>query len=579
MHPYFKNMPGFGKALSDKKKEKAEPNRKSIEEVEAIVKAEVDRVMTAGIPAEVIHKRKQLTIWERIEYLVDEGSFRPLHTLYNPRQNEEGCTAVVDGLAKIGGKWCVVAGFDNKVMAGAWIAGQAENQLRITDLAKRLHVPLVWLVNCSGVKLPEQQEVYADRRGNGTTFFRHAELEKLGIPIIAGIYGTNPAGGGYQAISPTYLIAHKDANMAVGGGGIVGGMSPKGHFDLEGAEQLIEATRHFKQVPPGSTPIHHDATGFFKEVYDTEQEVLDAVKKRVAQMPSYDLDFFRVDEPKEPQFPQEDLYYLVSFNQKLSYDFDQCLARLVDGSEHMEFRPDYGPEIYTGLAKISGLPVGIIGNRQGFMPAGYPKYAGGEYPGIGGKLYREGLIKMNEFVTHCGRDRLPIIWFQDTSGIDVGDIAEQAELLGLGQSLIYSIEQTDVPQMLLVLRKGTAAAHYVMGGPTANNTNAFTLGCATTEIYVMHGETAAAASFSRRLVKEQDAGRPLEPVIEKMNELAQDYYDKSRPHYCAIRGFVDEVVNFDKVRQYMVAFTESAYQNPRSLCPHHHMMIPRLIKG
>ena len=186
---------------------------------------------------------------------------------------------------------------------------------------------------------------------------------------------------------------------------------------------------------------------------------------------------------------------------------------------------------------------------------------------------------MNDFVTQCGRDRLPIIWFQDTSGIDVGDIAEKAELLGLGQSLIYSIEQTDVPQMLVVLRKGTAAAHYIMGGPTANNHNAFTLGTPTTEIYVMHGETAAAASFSRRLVKEKDAGRDLQPVIDKMNDLAQDYHDKSRPAYCAIRGFVDEVVSFPDIRNYIVAFTEAAYQNPRSICPHHHMMIPRLIKG
>ena len=85
----------------------------------------------------------------------------------------------------------------------------------------------------------------------------------------------------------------------------------------------------------------------------------------------------------------------------------------------------------------------------------------------------------------------------------MGDIAEKAELLGLGQSLIYSIQQTDVPQMLVLLRKGTAAAHYVMGGPTANRHNAFTLGTPTTEIYVMHGETAAAATFSRRLVKEK----------------------------------------------------------------------------
>lgn len=81
------------------------------------------------------------------------------------------------------------------------------------------------------------------------------------------------------------------------------------------------------------------------------------------------------------------------------------------------------------------------------------------------------------------------------------DTAEKAELLGLGQSLIYSIEQTGLPMMLVVFRKGTAAAHYIMGGPTANNHNAFTLGTSTTEIHVMHGETAAVASFSRRLVR------------------------------------------------------------------------------
>ncbi len=579
MHPYFQNMPTFGKALTDKKKAKAEDNKASILEVEAKIAEELERVKNAGLPAEKIHSRGQFTIWDRIEKLVDPGTFRPLHILYNPKDNEEGTTGVVDGLAKIEGKWCVLAGFDNKVMAGAWIAGQAENQLRITDLAKRLHVPLVWLVNCSGVKLTEQEEVYADRRGNGTTFFRHAELETLGIPILAGIWGTNPAGGGYQGISPTYLIAHKDCNIAVGGGGIVGGMSPKGGFDVEGAEQLIEATRHFKEVPPGSTPIHFDKTGFFKEVHDTEEGVLGSIREHMKQMPAYDLDFFRVDEPKEPLFPADDLYYLVAFNQKMSYDFDQCLARLVDGSEHMEFKPGYGPEVYTGLVKMSGLVVGVIGNRQGFMPPGYPEYAGGEYMGIGGKLYRQGLIKMNEFVTLCGRDRVPIIWFQDTSGIDVGDIAEQAELLGLGQSLIYSIEQTGVPQMMVLLRKGTAAAHYVMGGPTANNHNAFTLGTGTSEIYVMHGETAAAASFSRRLVKEKDAGRDLQPVIDKMNDLAQMYYDKSRPWYCAFRGFVDEVVKYADLREYLTAFAEAAYQNPTSLCPHHHMMLPRIIKG
>jgi glutaconyl-CoA decarboxylase len=312
-------------------------------------------------------------------------------------------------------------------------------------------------------------------------------------------------------------------------------------------------------------------------VYDEEKGVLDGIKEYMRAIPAYDPMFFRVAQPAEPRLPADDLYHLLPFNQKETYSFDEILARLVDGSEHMEFRPGYGPEVYTGLVKVDGMLLGVIGNRQGLLPKGYPEYA--DYPGIGGKLYRQGLIKMNEFVTQCGRDRLPVVWFQDTTGIDVGDLAEKAELLGLGQSLIYSIQQTEVPMMLVVLRKGSAAAHYIMGGPTANRHNAFTLGTAATEIYVMHGETAAVATYARRAIKEKDAGKPLEPIAQKMNEMAKKYFDTSRPAYCARHGFVDEVVNLTALRGYLQAFAGAVYQNPQSICPRHLMMLPRLIKG
>ena len=124
-------------------------------------------------------------------------------------------------------------------MAGAWVPGQADNLLRAADTAKMLHLPLVYLLNCSGVEFPNQDKVYPNRRGGGTPFFRNAELNQLGVPVIVGIYGTNPAGGGYHSISPTILIAHKDANMAVGGAGILSGMNPKGYIDEEAAEQIV----------------------------------------------------------------------------------------------------------------------------------------------------------------------------------------------------------------------------------------------------------------------------------------------------------------------------------------------------
>jgi len=576
MRQYFEKMDSLGKPLSPKQMDSMKENIVQAEEIMKRIDVEKERIKNFGVPAEKIHERGEMTVWERIEYLVDSGTFCPLHTIFDPENEESGSTGVVDGLARINGKWCVLIGFNNKWMAGAWIAGQAENNLRVTDIAKILHVPLVWLVNCSGVKLPEQEKVYANRRGQGTCFFRHAELEQMGIPVVAGIYGTNPAGGGYQSISPTILLAHKNANMAVGGGGIVSGMSPKGFFDEEGAEEIINATRHFKSVPPGSVEVHYDVTGFFTAVFDEEKQVLDAIKDYMADLPAYNPRFFRVSEPFEPKFSPEEIASIIPMNKKRTYDFEQVLARLVDNSEHLEFRSGFGPEIYTGLVKINGFLMGAIGNRQGFL-LDYPEYTN-EYMGVGGKLYRQGLIKMSEFVTLCSRDKVPIIWFQDTTGIDVGDTAEKAELLGLGQSLIYSIENTNLPMMLVVLRKGTAAAHYVLGGPTANNNNAFTLGTPATEINVMHGETAAVASYARRLVKEKDAGKPLQPVIDKMNEMVKHYEKTSEPFYCAKKGFVDEVVRFNEIRKYLVAFTNCAYQNPQAICPKHHMILPRIIR-
>jgi glutaconyl-CoA decarboxylase len=570
-------MESLGKELKQGRIKRAAESSQQLRAIEADIDTQKDRAANVGFAAEKINERGWMTIYQRLEYLVDSGTWNPLHSIYNPLDNEEGTTNVVDGLGKIAGRWAVIIGFDNKVMAGAWLPGQSENILRVTDLAKRLNIPLVWLVNCSGAKLPDQEKFYANRRGAGTPFYRHAELEQSGVPVLAGIYGTNPAGGGYQGISPMILLAHKDANIAVGGVGIVSGMAPKGGFDVEMLDELIEKTRSFKAKPPGSVATHYDKTGFFSHVYEEETGVLDGIREYMENMPAYGARVFRVAEPAAPLFPAEDLYSLLPHNQKEVYSFDEVLARLVDGSEHMEFRADYGPEIYTGLCKLDGMLVGCIGNRQGFLGKGYPEYA--DYPGIGGKLYRQGLIKMNEFVTHCGRDRVPVIWFQDTSGIDVGDLAEEAELLGLGQSLIYSIQQTDVPMMLVVLRKGSAAAHYVMGGPTANRHNAFTLGTAATEIAVMHGETAAVATYARRAMKEKDAGHSLDDVAEKMNALAQKYRDTSQPDYSARYGFVDEVVKLTDVRNYLKAFAGAAYQNPKSLCPRHHMLLPRLIKG
>ena len=584
------SMPGYFQSMQVLKGSPFAPNAETVAELKGIeseLHEQVAKMLSAGVPDDKIHAKGQYTAMERILSLVDEGSFCPLNTLYNPADNKDEKigivgTSLVKGLGRINGKWAVIIASDNKKMAGAWVAGQADNLLRGSDTAKMLGIPLVYILNCSGVKLDEQEKVYPNRRGGGTPFYRNSELNQMGVPVIVGIYGTNPAGGGYHSISPTILLAHKDANMAVGGAGIVGGMDSKPYVDDEGAQGMFDATRKMKNDPPGSVSIHYNETGFFREVYAEELGVLDAIKKYMDYLPSYNLEFFRVDTPKAPALQGEDLYNIVPRNTRKSYDMYNVLKALVDGGEFMEYKANYGPEMITGLAKIDGLLVGVVANRQGVLALqgfpNYPEYRGAGAIGMGGKLYRQGLIKMNEFVTLCNRDRIPMLWIQDTTGIDVDNEAEKAELLGLGQSLIYSIQSTSLPMLEITLRKGTAAAHYVLGGPQGNDNNVFSLGTAATEINVMYGKTAAGAMYSRRLVKEQDEGKDLQGTIDKMNKLIQHYIDTSVPAYCAKSGMVDEVVDMPKLRNYIVAFANAPYQNPKSICPFHQMLLPRVIR-
>ena len=576
MPKYFQEMPTIGKPLVAPKQENAD----ALKEIEKDIHAKIEEILAKGITTEEkLNERGQLSAMQRINALVDAGTWCPLNSLFNPEDNKMGSANIINGLGRVNGKWVYIVASDNKKMAGTWEPGQAENLIRCSDAAKMMNIPLVYLLNCAGVDFPYQDKVYPNRRGGGTPFFRNAELNQLGIPVIVGIYGTNPAGGGDHSISPTILIAHSQANMAVGGAGILSGMNPKGYIDQEAADQIVAAQieNSKNKVPaPGSVPVHYDETGFFREVYADDYGVIDGIKKYISYLPAYNLEFFRVDEQKAPLYPAEDLYSIIPLNGKQPYDVYEVIARLFDGSQLYEYKKGYGPEMVTGLAKVNGLLVGVIANVQGIL-FNYPEYKNSPAT-TGGKLYRQGLVKMNEFVTLCGRDRIPLIWLQDTTGIDVGDDAEKAELLGLGQSLIYSIESNGLPSLQVTLRKASAAAHYVLGGPQGNNTNAYSIGTAACEYYVMPGETAANAMYSRKLVKASKDGADMTPIIDQMNKMIQLYTDKSRPAYCAKMGMVDEVVDMTELRPYIQAFTEAVYQNPKSICPMHQMVTPRACR-
>lgn len=572
MGRYFQNMEQIGGAFVGADKENADQLRQTEEEIREKIQAG----LAYGKADEDLNRKGEFSVMQRIEALVDEGSWCPLDSLFNPGDNKWGTTSVVNGLAKVAGKWVVILASDSKKLAGAMVPGQPENVQRALNTAKLLHIPVVHLLNCSGVKLDVQEQIYANRNGLGSAFYKNASLQQSGVPVIVAVYGTNPAGGGYQSMGATALIAHKKANVSVGGASIMGGMNAKDHMDDEAVQGIVASSKKPAGEVPGTVSMHHDVTGFMREVCEDETAVVETVRKYVACLPAYDRDFFRVDRPQAPALDAGDLYSLLPVNQKRSYAVEEILGRLVDGSQFMEFKGDYGPEIIAGLAKVSGYLVGIVANRQGVFE-NYPEYKT-DSVGVGGRVYRQGMLKMNEFATLCARDRIPLIWFQDNTGVDVGNDAERAELLGLGQALAYSIQNSGMPSMEVTLRKSTSAVHYVMGGPQGGDNNTFSIGTAASEIYVMNGATAATAMYSRKLVREYNAGEDVSDTVAKMNAMMQDYHDKSRPAYIAKLGLLDEIVPLSALRKYLVAFTEAAYQNPKSICPFQLMLTPRVTR-
>ena len=152
MPSYFQTMPVIGKEVAHF----SEENAAQIQEVEQEIHEIREAALEAGKSTEALNESGQWTAMQRIEELVDEGTWCPLNSLYNPQDNDNGSVGIVKGLGRINGKWAVIIASDNKKLAGAWVPGQADALLRGSDTAKRLRIPLVYVLNCSGVKLDER---------------------------------------------------------------------------------------------------------------------------------------------------------------------------------------------------------------------------------------------------------------------------------------------------------------------------------------------------------------------------------------------------------------------------------------
>ena len=506
-------------------------------------------VVREGWGSDRVHRKGKLTTWERVDALVDEGSrVLPVGTLVNWDRSFEGSkrqapgAGVVTAFGRIHGRWVMIIANDNTVASGAWWPKTPEKIQRGQEMALKLGLPVVYLVDCSGLFLPEQSQSFPGRRGAGHIFKKNSELSASGVPQIAGVFGDCIAGGGYMPIISDRVYMTEAAYMVIAGAALIKGAK---------AQKLTS-------LDIGGPEVHVHRSGCADVRVPNDRTALECIREEVGKLPSSAVGFYRHGVvPEAPLEAENELAEVLPVDHRHMYDMRQVLARLVDGSLFHEVMPDQGQEMVTGLARIGGLWVGIIAND----PQPHPNPSGvGMRPG--GILYREGIAKIAAFSRACNADGIPLIWLQDIAGFDIGVEAELQGLLGYGSSLIYSNSTNETPMFTVLLRKASGAGYYAMAGHPYEPVMQLSL--PTARLGVMEGRTLAIAAHNTKL--DADFQIASEDPDERAAIAASMARTEARidadmdPVLAASNMDTDEIIRFDELRPWLAAAAEMAYQ-------------------
>ena len=500
--------------------------------------------------SERVHARGKLTARERIARLQDPGSrifevgtFVNDGVVFGDNLRSPGA-GVVTAFVRVEGRWCMVIANDNTVASGSWWPQTPEKIERAQTMALRLRVPTIYLVDCSGLFLPEQSKAFPGGTGAGHIFKMNALLSANGVPQLAGVFGDCIAGGGYMPIISDRVYMTEQAYMVIAGAALI-----------KGAKSL-----KMTSLDIGGPEVHVHLSGCADRRVPNDEVLIDCLRREVALLPSSGADFYRGGAGSiEPNFPAHELRGILPRDHREGYDAYQVLARLCDQSLFWELMPDAGEEMICGVGRIGGLYAGFIINRQGLV--GDPERPGNMRPG--GTLYRAGIAKISAFSRACDSDGLPIVWLQDISGFDIGVEAERQGLLAYGSNLIYTNSTNTVPMFTVLLRKASGAGYYAMAGLPYDPV--VQLSTCITRLSVMEGRTLAIATYNTKLgddfeILSQDPAERAK--IEADMQAVEKRIESDMDPYVAARQMdTDEIVELGELRDYLTTLVEMTYQS------------------
>jgi len=531
-----------------------EKNRAAMRALEAVLDERRAKIAAGwgASYAERVHAKGKLTARERLARLIDPGSeVFEVGSFVNFERKfgklESPAAGVITAFARVHGKWCVVIANDNTVASGSWWPLSPEKIERAQGMALRLRLPVVYLVDCSGLYLPEQSHSFPGPRGAGHIFKKNAELSAAGVPQIAGVFGDCIAGGGYMPIISDRVVMTEQAYMVIAGAALIKGAK----------------SQHLSSLDIGGPEVHVHQSGCADLRVPDDEVALALIREELARLASPAWDFYRHGVAAAP--PREahaELDGLFPADHRMTYSCEEVIARLVDRGLFWELCPQRGREVIVGVGRVGGLYAGFVANRQGMIDDAQQR--GAKKPA--GILYQQGIAKLSAFSRACNDDGIPIVWLQDISGFDIGVEAERLGLLGFGSSLIYTNSTNTVPMFTVLLRKASGAGYYAMAGMPYDPV--VQLSTPITRQSVMEGRTLAIAAFNTRLNDDFEiiAKDPAErAAIEAgMRETEARIESDMSPYKSAAQMDTDEIVKFGELRPWLVALMEMAYQSSGS---------------
>jgi acetyl-CoA carboxylase carboxyltransferase component len=532
--------------------EDARANAEAMERLEAAIAGKRAEVK-AGWGEEYVgrvHKKGKLTTWERLELLKDPGTeILPIGTFVNYGREFEGgkkCpgAGVVTAFVRVKDRYTMVIANDNTVASGAWWPMTPEKIERAQHIALRLRVPVIYLIDCSGLFLPEQSRSFPGPTGAAFIFKMNSLLSATGVPQIAAVFGDCIAGGGYMPIISDRVYMTEQAYMVIAGAALIKG----------GKSQNITS------LTIGGADIHCHISNCADFRGPDDPAVIEMIRRDISILPQSAAGYYRYNaDPSEPLYDTGELKNIFPSDYRMSYDTRQVIARLVDSSLFWEVLPGKGEEMITGIARIGGLYVGIIANNQFLID--HTEYPDQKRPG--GILYREGISKISQFSRTCNSDGIPIIWLQDISGFDIGVEAEKEGLLGYGSNLLYTNSTNTVPMITVLLRKASGAGYYAMSSIAYDPV--LQLSTPITRLAVMEGRTLAIGAYRTKLddnfeiITEDEEER--KKILEGMQAVEDRITRDMDPVTSASLMDTDEVVYLGELRKYLVAMVEMSYQS------------------